>query len=81
MRSWTLPLLIALTLAGAGCPCSSTQGPVLGLDGGAVPCVAAEDCPRTGTDNVCVTNSPPDYTGTCVTCQSSQCVRVVVSCP
>jgi hypothetical protein len=54
---------------------------VLAGDAGVVACIAAEDCPRTGTDNVCVTNSPPDYTGTCVTCRSNQCFRVVTSCP
>jgi hypothetical protein len=75
------PLLAALTLAGSGCPCNSTEGPVLAGDAGVVACIAAEDCPRTGTDNVCVTNSPPDYTGTCVTCRSNQCFRVVTSCP
>ena len=75
------PVLAVLVLVGAGCPCSSTEAPIQLPDGGVVPCIASEDCPRTGTDNVCVTNSPPDYTGTCVTCRANGCIRVVASCP
>jgi hypothetical protein len=75
-------LLVALVLSGAGCsPCTSATSALTQPDGGSVQCVTAEDCPRTGNDLVCVTDSPADYTSTCVACDSTLCKRVTVSCP
>jgi hypothetical protein len=76
-----MPLCLALAAASAACTCKATQSSLLGPDGGPVSCVVADDCPRTGTDNVCVTNSPADYSGTCVSCQAYLCARVVTQCP
>jgi hypothetical protein len=75
-------LLVVLVAFGASCsPCTSATTAVTQPDGGPVRCVTAEDCPRTGNDLVCVISSPADYTSTCVSCVSTQCMQVAVSCP
>jgi hypothetical protein len=81
VKPWTFLLSAALAVAGAACTCSSLDSSIPAADGGALVCVVPEDCPRTGTEIICVTNSNPDYTSTCVTCRSNQCIRVVTSCP
>jgi hypothetical protein len=80
-----MPLAVAALsapLAIAGCsPCKTAQATVLQFDGGVARCVAAEDCPRTGTETVCVTDRPLAETLTCVSCVATQCLRTEVSCP
>jgi hypothetical protein len=78
-----MPFLLAVALLfGAACqPCRSLTTLLTEADAGAIRCVTSEDCPRTGNDLVCVTDSPQDYTSTCVSCVSTQCMRVTVSCP
>lgn len=79
---WTPFLLAVAALLGAACrPCSTVTASLLQNDGGPFRCVTAEDCPRTGNDNVCVTTTPPDYTSTCVSCAATLCMRETVSCP
>jgi hypothetical protein len=74
-------LLVVAALLGAACTCDTVQTSIQHPDGGPVRCVLSEDCPRTGTDNVCITDSPPDFTSTCVSCVATECVRLAVSCP
>jgi hypothetical protein len=76
-----MPLYVAIAVASAACTCNSSQTSIFEADGGPLQCVVAEDCPRTGTDNVCVTLSPADYSGTCVACRAYVCSRVVTQCP
>jgi hypothetical protein len=79
---WTSFLFALGLLSGAACsPCTSQSSALIQPDGGAFRCVTAEDCPRTGNDLVCAISSPADYTSTCVTCQSTQCMRRAVNCP
>jgi len=77
-----LLLLAALLASAASCSqCTSSTIGVALPDGGPVRCVTAEDCPRTGNDLVCVISSPQDFTSTCVSCVSTECMRVTVVCP
>lgn len=84
MTRW-IPLVaaaLAAALAVAGCsPCKTASSTVLLLDGGVARCVAAEDCPRTGTEILCVTDRPLAETLTCMSCVDTACIRTEVSCP
>jgi hypothetical protein len=74
--------VLAAALALAGCsPCKTASSTVLALDGGPVRCVASEDCPRTGTEILCVTDRPLAETITCLSCIDTACIRTEVSCP
>ena len=80
---WMPPFLVSVAalLAGACSPCPSTHTALVSPDGGPVSCVTAEDCPRTGNETVCTTNPPENLTTTCLSCVSTACLRVVVTCP
>ena len=74
-------LSVAALLLAACSPCPSTHAAVVLPDGGPVRCVTSEDCPRTGNETVCTTTSPENLTTTCLSCMSTACVRLVVTCP
>ncbi len=64
------PLLLVLSSCGALCP---HQDALPGLDGGAVACVLAADCPRPANVLVCVNGE--DQLRDCIACESNRCVR------
>jgi hypothetical protein len=64
------PLLLVLSSCGALCP---HQDALTGLDGGAVACVRATDCPLAANVLVCVNDE--DRLRDCVACERNVCVR------
>lgn len=73
-----VPLLVlALVACGRLCPRESA---LVGLDGGALSCVSATDCPR--PTNVLVCGNAEDRLRDCVACIETRCVRFVPeACP
>jgi hypothetical protein len=67
-----LLLLLLLSVPGCSRLCSREE-PLAGLDGGAVTCVLATDCPRPA--NVLVCGSPEDRLRDCVDCTANRCAR------
>lgn len=72
--------LVVLALVGLGAcndleVCGSRRVPVSQPDGGAYRCVAAEDCPRTSRESVCVTDVSTERA--CVTCADTVCQVII----
>jgi hypothetical protein len=65
-------LLVGLLFAACNRPCVSEEL-LLGLDGGQVPCVMSNDCPRPA--NVLLCGSLEDRLFDCVDCTATLCVR------
>jgi len=73
MRACLTLALVAATSCGV--PCTQPHA-LASLDGGAVVCVLATDCPR--PPNVLVCGSLEDQRIGCVDCVTTQCVRYAV---
>lgn len=71
--------LSALCACGVQARCSKTEA-LLSSDGGVVPCVQAETCPRPSATFVCINTD--DIGADCVACEANACVRFhKVVCP
>lgn len=73
-------LLVGLCLSSWGCRpydnvCGEQVEEVRTPEGEVARCVRSEDCPRTGTVQVCIDDGLPSET--CVRCEDSRCMRHV----
>ena len=76
MRIWLVPLVLSAMsgLAGCGATRVDCQTPLVNPQGEDYRCIASEDCPRSGNETLCITDTGSELE--CIRCQDTRCVRI-----